>query len=176
MFAIEGLIKILLTDSDEKYGLDYQYAPLEKSLSRYKRGLISSPLTNIMTTLFGKSVGVLCQPVLDIYNTLIGKNECPKGEKITVDLFTRVFKPLQTINVIKTVLCNMLDMVGSAGRAAISKGVQMAVQFTKFTLIPLLHKILIKLRDTGLLPPSIVVMINTFDAAYKVLKFMGYVG
>ncbi|XP_014488974.1 PREDICTED: uncharacterized protein LOC106752079 [Dinoponera quadriceps] len=166
-----------VTNSGEEYTSNYQYVPLETSLSRHKRSILS-PLMNILTKVLGKSVVLMFKPALDIfsfaYGTLIGKNECPQVEKLSLDLIPKIMvNPLGTI---KTIICYVMDKIGSTGRALMLKAIEAGIEFTKRTLIPGLHTTLMTLDKKFDLPPSISAMIKMFDGTYKIMKLMGVVG
>lgn len=131
----------------------------------------------------GKSIGLMFKSALKMfkptlgllnfgYDVLIGKDMCPKVEKLSLGLILQI--TLNPITTIRTILCNVFDLIGSTGRAMLLKGIQYGITFTKKVIIPGTHTILNKAKDTGKLPPSINAMIDMFNVTYKMMKLVGY--
>ncbi|XP_032687914.1 uncharacterized protein LOC116852047 [Odontomachus brunneus] len=172
-----------LINLDEDYTSDYQDVPWERPLSRNKRGLIMNPVTKLVLKGMGKSAGgmvkIVLKPVLDLcgfgYGALIGKKVCPKvGDISLLKLLSQI--TLRPISTIETVMCIILDKIGSTGRAMILKGIEASIKFGRKVVAPTTCTVLKKLRDTGYLPQSINAMIDAVHASCKIMKMLGIIG
>ncbi|XP_072759671.1 uncharacterized protein [Anoplolepis gracilipes] len=101
---------------------------------------------------------------------------CPT-EKVSIDFNIQnlMSKPSQTI---KNTFCYFFNTFGKEGLNLLKKGfdtfVKPLLPFIKIFL-PQLHKVLNQLMGTGLMPPSVVLIIQIFNGFYYLLKMFGYV-
>lgn len=171
MFVIEFLLKVLLADSKEEYISNYQDESWERSLSRSKRSLLT-PLMN----LFGKGFTVIMKPIFHLsiftFEVLLGIRECSNMKDIPKELFPR-FGSI-SIEMVKAIICHIGSAIGAQGRKVLLKILQYLLSFMRTVIIPGLHKILNKVKDTGILPPSIVGIITTFNVIYDMMRLLGY--
>ncbi|XP_011693309.1 PREDICTED: uncharacterized protein LOC105453232 [Wasmannia auropunctata] len=155
--------------------------PYEIFLARHKRANLLSPITFPIETalrLIGFNNGIIA-PFVDVMKfmtgALTGQDVCPKVQvQLSCQLIVQAFtNPLQTI---KTVVCRVLQLIGSTGNAVVNKMFDTSVLFCRNVFLPGMHTTLNVIKDNiPFLPPQIVAMIVAFNALYTLLQLIGYV-
>ncbi|KAL6262921.1 hypothetical protein P5V15_005709 [Pogonomyrmex californicus] len=100
------------------------------------------------------------------------KDVCPKIEKLP-DLLMNIIKdPFGTA---KTIVCYVFQIIGVPGRALLRIAFPLMSKFFWRTLLPVFHRIVNMINNTGLLPPSLKAMVVSFNMMYKLLQVVGKV-
>lgn len=164
-------------DDDGDYGTSYFNVPLEKSLSRYKRASILSPVTDI-AKLMGFGSNGFIKTILHFVDFISGlltgqENLCPTVEKLSIDLIEKML--LHPIETTKTIFCYIFNAIGQEGRAIALRILKTVSDFLFTIFLPGLHTILNQMARTGLLPPNLRLMVESFNILYNFLRMMGYV-
>lgn len=160
----------------DKYHDNYFNVPLERSLSRYKRASILSPITS-MADLMGFGSNGLIKYILHFVNFINGLLTEQEGlcstEKLSIDLIEKMIEhPIQTIEVI---LCQIFNVIGKESREIALRLLKTASAFLSTIFLPGLHTALNQIARTGLLPPNLWALVEAFNAFYNVLQLIGYV-
>lgn len=161
--------------ADGNHNTNYFSLPFENSLSKYKR-----PNTLASITKIGHLIGIdsnnLIRPILNFSDFIIGlvtgqDGLCP--EKSFTDLIGEIQNPIQMI---KTIFCYIFNIIGTENRAIVQNLFNTFSKFLRTIFLPTLHEVLNKIANTGILPPSLKSLVDTFNVLYNVLKITGYVG
>ncbi|XP_070154771.1 uncharacterized protein [Polyergus mexicanus] len=166
----------LIEGTGDKYHDSYFNVPLDKSLLRYKRASILPPITNIID-LMGFGSNGLVKTILHFVNFIIGllteqEGLCPT-EKLSIDLIEKMMQhPIQTTEII---LCQIFNVIGQESRAIALRLLTTAWEFLSTIFLPGLHTTLNQIAKTGILPPQLRALIETFNLFYDFLRLLGYV-
>ncbi|KAL6445971.1 hypothetical protein ACFW04_000976 [Cataglyphis niger] len=166
----------LIEETSDKYHDSYFNVPLERSLSRYKRASMLFPITS-MGDLMGLGSNGLIKNILRVVNFVNGlltnQEDLCSTEKLSIDLIEKMFQhPIQTIEII---LCQIFNVIGQESREIALRLLKITWEFLSTIFLPGLHTTLNQIASTGILPPNLRIMIETFNVLYNFLHMLGYI-
>ncbi|XP_050448887.1 uncharacterized protein LOC126850204 [Cataglyphis hispanica] len=160
----------LIEGTNDKYQDSYFNVPLERSLSRYKRASILFPITS-MGNLMGFGSNGLIKNILHVVKIITGlltnQEDLCSTEKLSIDLIEKIQDPIKTIEII---LCQIFNVIGQESREIVLTLLKISWEFLSTIFLPGLHTVLNQIAKTGILPPNLIALIETFNVLYKVLQ------